>query len=323
MATGTGKTRTCIGLTYRLLKTGRFRRVLFLVDRSALGEQTANAYKQARLESLQTFADRLTQAFETLSVSICQKAIRGDLVPQDPHDEPASALLQRIRIDRDRSYENTSGASPGVRVKKAAGGDGREMHGSSRSSEPAEGLSKRLPEIEPEILLAEAASALWPLGPLAKDHAVRRVADHLRQAGYVQFERLRSDELLFEEVLFLIEAAVRSGRLDRPRGGYVRACKPNAADYTAADWRHALVASLGTDPTDRDEALRAAAEWARENLGLAFECLRGDGQIADGLRSAINSAIRRGEVIRHDARYISRAPRGAQAMPPRVTQGRA
>jgi type I restriction enzyme R subunit len=57
MATGTGKTRTCIGLTYRLLKTRRFRRVLFLVDRSALGEQTANAFKDARLESLQTFAD--------------------------------------------------------------------------------------------------------------------------------------------------------------------------------------------------------------------------------------------------------------------------
>lgn len=57
MATGTGKTRTCIGLTYRLLKTRRFRRVLFLVDRSALGEQTASAFKEARLENLQTFAD--------------------------------------------------------------------------------------------------------------------------------------------------------------------------------------------------------------------------------------------------------------------------
>ncbi|HRI06940.1 MAG TPA: type I restriction-modification system endonuclease, partial [Nannocystaceae bacterium] len=57
MATGTGKTRTCIGLTYRLLKARRFRRVLFLVDRSALGVQTADAYKEARLENLQTFAE--------------------------------------------------------------------------------------------------------------------------------------------------------------------------------------------------------------------------------------------------------------------------
>ena len=33
MATGTGKTKTCIALIYRLLKVQRFRRILFLVDR--------------------------------------------------------------------------------------------------------------------------------------------------------------------------------------------------------------------------------------------------------------------------------------------------
>lgn len=57
MATGTGKTKTCIALIYRLLKAQRFRRALFLVDRSALGEQAANAFKDTRMESLQTFAD--------------------------------------------------------------------------------------------------------------------------------------------------------------------------------------------------------------------------------------------------------------------------
>ncbi len=57
MATGTGKTKTCIALIYRLLKAQRFRRVLFLVDRSALGEQAANTFKDTRMENLQTFAD--------------------------------------------------------------------------------------------------------------------------------------------------------------------------------------------------------------------------------------------------------------------------
>jgi type I restriction enzyme R subunit len=57
MATGTGKTKTCVALIYRLLKAQRFRRVLFLVDRAALGEQAANAFKDTRMESLQTFAD--------------------------------------------------------------------------------------------------------------------------------------------------------------------------------------------------------------------------------------------------------------------------
>jgi type I restriction enzyme, R subunit len=57
MATGTGKTKTCIALIYRLLKAQRFKRVLFLVDRSSLGEQAANAFKDTRMENLQTFAD--------------------------------------------------------------------------------------------------------------------------------------------------------------------------------------------------------------------------------------------------------------------------
>lgn len=57
MATGTGKTRTFIGLIYRLVKTGRFRRVLFLVDRNALGEQAATAFKTEFVEGTQKFGD--------------------------------------------------------------------------------------------------------------------------------------------------------------------------------------------------------------------------------------------------------------------------
>lgn len=57
MATGTGKTKTCIGLVYRLLKAQRFRRVLFLIDRSALGVQAADDFKDTRVENLQSFAD--------------------------------------------------------------------------------------------------------------------------------------------------------------------------------------------------------------------------------------------------------------------------
>ncbi len=57
MATGTGKTRTAICLVYRLIKAKRFRRVLFLVDRTALGEQATNNFKDLRLENLQTFTD--------------------------------------------------------------------------------------------------------------------------------------------------------------------------------------------------------------------------------------------------------------------------
>lgn len=53
MATGTGKTRTIIGLMYRLLKAERFRRILFLVDRNALGIQAQEAFDEAPLEQNQ------------------------------------------------------------------------------------------------------------------------------------------------------------------------------------------------------------------------------------------------------------------------------
>lgn len=57
MATGTGKTRTVLGMTYRFLKTGRFKRILFLVDRTALGEQALDVFKEVKLEDLMPLAD--------------------------------------------------------------------------------------------------------------------------------------------------------------------------------------------------------------------------------------------------------------------------
>ena len=54
MATGTGKTRTVLGMIYRFLKTNRFKRILFLVDRTSLGEQASDVFKEVKLEELMT-----------------------------------------------------------------------------------------------------------------------------------------------------------------------------------------------------------------------------------------------------------------------------
>ncbi|WP_435607223.1 restriction endonuclease subunit S [Pseudomonas knackmussii] len=48
---------------------------------------------ESKVATAQTRIDRLTQ-------SILAKAFRGELVPQDPNDEPASLLLERIRAQR-------------------------------------------------------------------------------------------------------------------------------------------------------------------------------------------------------------------------------
>ena len=56
MATGTGKTRTIIGLMYRFLKAERFKRILFLVDRTSLGTQALDSFKEAQLEENKTLS---------------------------------------------------------------------------------------------------------------------------------------------------------------------------------------------------------------------------------------------------------------------------
>jgi type I restriction enzyme R subunit len=60
-ATGTGKTKTAVALIYRALKTGRFRRVLFLVDREELGERVRVLESDTRVHiaTVQAMVQRL------------------------------------------------------------------------------------------------------------------------------------------------------------------------------------------------------------------------------------------------------------------------
>ncbi len=60
MATGTGKTRTILGLIYRLIKAKRFKRVLFLVDRISLGEQAEDVCREVKIEDLMTLDNIFT-----------------------------------------------------------------------------------------------------------------------------------------------------------------------------------------------------------------------------------------------------------------------
>ncbi|MBI5627233.1 MAG: restriction endonuclease subunit S [Nitrosomonadales bacterium] len=55
----------------------------------------------------QTITTSLQQA-EALRQSILKKAFSGQLVPQDPHDEPASALLARIKAARATAEKNSA-----------------------------------------------------------------------------------------------------------------------------------------------------------------------------------------------------------------------
>ena len=54
------------------------------------------------IETIEKQHQQATEKLEKLNQSILSKAFRGELVPQDPNDEPASVLLERIRAEREK-----------------------------------------------------------------------------------------------------------------------------------------------------------------------------------------------------------------------------
>jgi hypothetical protein len=57
----------------------------------------------------ESITNSLQQA-EALRQSILKKAFEGKLVPQDPNDEPAGVLLQRIKAERETQIKNKEAA---------------------------------------------------------------------------------------------------------------------------------------------------------------------------------------------------------------------
>lgn len=93
MATGTGKTRTIIGLMYRFLKAERFKRILFLVDRTALGQQAIDAFNEAPLEQNHTLSkiynvadlgDMAAEAETRVQVATVQAMVKRIFMSDDP-----------------------------------------------------------------------------------------------------------------------------------------------------------------------------------------------------------------------------------------------
>lgn len=76
-----------------------------------------------RVETLYAYADRLEACYaaaraqvEKLTPATLAKAFRGELVPQDPNDEPAAALLQRLNASRAAPIGATRGKKAGAKL---------------------------------------------------------------------------------------------------------------------------------------------------------------------------------------------------------------
>ncbi|HWM83565.1 MAG TPA: type I restriction-modification system endonuclease [Pseudolabrys sp.] len=108
MATGTGKTKLAIALLYRLLSAKRFRRICFVVDRSALGHQTEGEFSTTKVVSGKTFSEifglkgleDVTPDVET-KVHICtiQGLVKRVLYAADTSEAPSIDQYDLMVID--------------------------------------------------------------------------------------------------------------------------------------------------------------------------------------------------------------------------------
>ena len=108
MATGTGKTRTVLGMIYRFLTTNRFRRILFLVDRTALGEQAQDVFREVKLEDLMTLDeiynikgldDKSIDKETRIQIATVQGMVKRILYTEDGDNKPSVTDFDLIIID--------------------------------------------------------------------------------------------------------------------------------------------------------------------------------------------------------------------------------
>lgn len=108
MATGTGKTRTVLGLIYRLLKTKRYNRILFLVDRTSLGEQALETFSEVKIEDLQNLNqiyningldEKLIDKETKIHIATVQAMVKRIMYNEDENNVPSVGDYDCIIVD--------------------------------------------------------------------------------------------------------------------------------------------------------------------------------------------------------------------------------
>jgi type I restriction enzyme S subunit len=113
-----------------------------------------------RVESLYSLADQLEarltiarKVVDRLTPALLAKAFRGELVPQDPNDEPASVLLERIRAARQAEAGACKPSRRG-RKKAATNPDQIAMEAAPVSADFLTGLLRECGALSERALLA-------------------------------------------------------------------------------------------------------------------------------------------------------------------------
>ncbi|MDF1561937.1 MAG: restriction endonuclease subunit S [Deltaproteobacteria bacterium] len=234
----------------------------------------------------------LNRDLENLQQATLAKAFRGELVPQDPNDEPASVLLERIRAEREAQAPKKN-----ARRKRNSKAEPRaepfaDQPKKGKATARRKPKTSKAPEQAPEELTQAAAMAL--IRKIAtragheRDDLLRDLANAL---GY-----LRLGKNIKKALSGHVRAAVRRGILESEDGVYFLSAA-RLSDMEPEVLRKAIGSAMSKGRLyEREEVFRLVVEH------LGFARLSQPSQKA--LKSALNSAIRRGEVERFDARRV-------------------
>jgi type I restriction enzyme, S subunit len=97
-----GRGSQCHTTTQKFIPLGNLRCLPVPVCSTSEQDQIIRTLDEqcSSISALESDIDTNLQKAEALRQSILKKAFAGELVPQDPNDEPASQLLARIRAER-------------------------------------------------------------------------------------------------------------------------------------------------------------------------------------------------------------------------------
>lgn len=248
----------------------------------------------SRVEELLATAGRIekrlataTRAADRLVLSVLAGALRGELVATEAEVarregreyEPAWALLDRVRADRDA-------AGGGVSTRRR-----RKAERLSPAGEPAPApRPPRLEEQTPEQILAAFRQACWGAGELPEADLLRRVA---RRLGHRRLTR--SIQVRLEEFLALALAR----RIVAREGDLLVGATPNFGRYEQEFLLHALWS-----------VMRKGVEYERLAVCRALAARLGYSQVTTAMRDRMEEifgvAIRMGLLEARGGRIVRR-----------------
>jgi type I restriction enzyme S subunit len=145
-----------------------------------------------RVESLFALADVVEkqylaakQRLDRLSQSLLAKAFRGELVPQDPNDEPAAELLKRIQVERQQQAAEKPKRKAGARDSQNIIPP-KQIKTNTNTMQLKDAPENYLLELLAQLGGETHAEVLWKKSELAIDDFYAKLKQEMQANGIVE-----------------------------------------------------------------------------------------------------------------------------------------